>query len=107
LKQYHPFASYTERRVFEGREELDKFYDDGHGRKMASPMVKSRKAVMRFENVIGRIEPKKTESAILNYDIIPCIEKIESSTENYSIPVSVRKIEFTRQVIDAKRGCYR
>ena len=53
-KQYHPFASYTERRVFEPRDELDKFYDEDHSRKIASPR-KSREAVRRFERVVGRL----------------------------------------------------
>jgi hypothetical protein len=37
MKKYHPFYSYTERRVFEPRGELDKFYNTDKARRAASP----------------------------------------------------------------------
>lgn len=72
LKQYHPFASYLQRRVFEPREELDKFYDTDFARKKASP-TKIREAIRRFEKVLERKEAKLPEGAGLAYEVVQCI----------------------------------
>ena len=73
---------------------------------MASPQG-SREAVRRFELVPGREEPKYGESATLEYETIPCLERIGRSVEKYSVPLRRRETEFGRQVISPKRGCYR
>ena len=53
LRTYHPFSSYTERSVFEPREELDKFFDTDDGKKAVSPK-RLKDAVRKFERVFGR-----------------------------------------------------
>lgn len=47
LKKYHQFASYPDRKVFLPKDELDKFYDEDHSRKLASPR-RNREAVLQF-----------------------------------------------------------
>lgn len=66
LKTYHPFSSYTERRVFEPKEELDKFFDTDEGKKAVSPK-RLKEAVRRFERVFGRKDPRLNESVGLAY----------------------------------------
>jgi hypothetical protein len=47
LKKYHQFGSYLERKVFLPKDELDKFYDEDHSRKLAAPR-RHREAVLEF-----------------------------------------------------------
>ena len=37
LEKYHPFDSYTERKVFETKDKLDKVYDTEEGKRKTSP----------------------------------------------------------------------
>lgn len=57
LGKYHKFGSYPSRKVFEPKRELDKFYDEDHSRRLASPR-RSREAVMKFQKITGRKDPK-------------------------------------------------
>jgi hypothetical protein len=68
----HPFASYTERRTFEPRDELDKIFDIDSGLKVASPK-RSPEAIRKFELVLDRKEPKLNESVSLSYEHVPAI----------------------------------
>ena len=72
MGKYHPFASYTERRVFEPRDELDKIYDTDEARSVASPR-RLAQAVRKFERVLERREPRMNESAVLTYETVPCL----------------------------------
>lgn len=48
---HHPFDSYTKRRTFEPRDELDKIFDTDAGYRAASPR-KSLEAVRKFDSVL-------------------------------------------------------
>lgn len=50
---HHPFGSYTKRRTFEPRDELDKIFDTDNGLKIASPRH-SPDAIRKFELVVER-----------------------------------------------------
>lgn len=92
--------------MFEPRDELDKMFDSDHSRKLASP-CRQRAAVRRFDLVAGRKEPQYNESVDLSFETVPCLEKLGRKAQSYTIPVSAREAQFSRQVIDERRGCYR
>jgi hypothetical protein len=47
----HPFASYTNRRTFEPKDELDKIFDTDDAKKTASPR-RSPAAIRKYESVL-------------------------------------------------------
>jgi hypothetical protein len=53
MAAFHPFSSYSQRRVFEPKEELDKVFDTDGARKAVSPK-RLKEAVRGFEKVLER-----------------------------------------------------
>lgn len=84
LKTFHPFSSYTERSVFEPREQLDKFFDTDEGKKAASPK-RLKEAVRKFDKVFGRKDQRLNESVALAYETLPVVLKLKKKSTSYSI----------------------
>lgn len=105
MAAHHPFASYTGRRTFEPRDELDKIFDTDAALSFASP--RHPHAARKFDSVVDRREPKLSESAALSYEHAGAAALVKRRSISYSMGSEERETAFYPQVISQRRGCYR
>lgn len=74
--------------------------------KLCTPQSIKQK-IVPFETVPGRKNDPIKESTLVSYEVSAGLAHVFPKTASASLRRSARELQFTREIISQKRGCYR